>query len=284
MHILLTGAAGKVGRNLAKYLDASGYQVIAVDIVQHDEILAIDLRDEAAVFKLLKDCAPDLIVHLAAITNLQFCEENKTVSREINYGITAVLTKVCSVFGIRMVFFSSDYVFGKYDQLWEINDIPCPTIQYGKDKLASEELIHKKLPHYAIVRTAQLYGFAGDFVSLVSQSLAANQKFNAFANLINCPTWTGDLFPMVNKIISNNLQGIFHCVGPEAMSRYQYACAIAEVMNFDSSCIQSVNLDFSTDIRPPVVRLSGVFTYEILQFYPRELRDNLLLYFSSLRR
>lgn len=82
---------------------------------------------------------------------------------------------------------------------------------------------------------------------------------------------------MLNKIILRGDRGIFHCVGLEPMSRYQYACEVAEVFALDVSLIKAVNLDFLVDIRPPRVRLSGIYTYDYLQFYPGTLKDNLPL-------
>lgn len=275
MRILVTGAAGMVGKHLIRYLWEVGHQVIPVDLVKHEDIICADLRDEATVFRLVKIYTPDLILHLAALTNLSFCEQNKEASRVTNYGITETLAKACFEHEIRLIFLSSDYVFGKYDRVWEEEDIPCPTTQYGIDKAASECFIRDNLSDYAIVRTAQLYGFSGDFVSLVCDTLTARQQFRAFANLVNCPTWIGDLFAMLDKIILRSDRGILHCVGPEAVSRYQYACEVAEAFALDNSLIKAVNLDFLVDSRPPCVRLSGAYTYDSLQFYPRKLKDNL---------
>jgi len=275
MRILVTGAAGAIGKNLSIYLCEMGHQVIP--LTRRDGNICADLCDEATVFRLVKEYAPDLIVHLAAITDLRFCEQNREASRTTNHGITEILTRACSEFATRIIFFSSDYVFGKYDHCWREGDSPCPTTQYGVDKAASELLIRERLSDYAIVRTAQLYGFVGAFVTLVCGALTAHQAFPAFANLINCPTWIDDLFPMVNKIINQSRQGIFHCVGPEALSRYQFACEIAKAFALDTAFVQAVNLDFATDIRPPVVRLNGSSTYETLQVHPKKLRDALPL-------
>lgn len=275
MRILLTGAAGVVGVQLTSYLCKVGHQVIPVDFKPSEGTIRADLRDEATVYRLFEVHSPNLIIHLAALKNLNFCEQNKEASRATNYGITKLLTRACLEFKTRIIFFSSDYVFGKYDRLWKEEDTPCPTTQYGMDKAASEFIIREKLSNYAIVRTAQLYGFPGEFVSLVCKALTSDQEFTAFANLVNCPTWINDLFAMLNKIIVHDSQGIFHCVGPEAVSRYQYACKIAEAFALDSSYIKAVNLDFSTDIRPPVVRLSGASTEERLRFYTGTLKDNL---------
>ncbi|KOR33199.1 hypothetical protein TI05_02440 [Achromatium sp. WMS3] len=273
--IMITGATGAVGTKLSSYLRTIGHQIIPVALMPHNGVIAADLRNEATILRLVKDYTPDLILHLAAITDLNFCEQHQTETHITNYGITEILTKVCLKFRIRMLFFSSDYVFGKYDHYWQEDDLPCPTTQYGSDKAASEKIIQERLTNYAIVRTAQLYGFTKDFVSLVYNTLRSKQEFRAFANLVNCPTWIGDLFPMVNTIITNNLEGIFHCVGPEALSRYQYACVIATGFNLDISYIKPINLDFAIDIRPHIVRLNGTSTYKILQISPNKLQDNL---------
>lgn len=277
MRILVTGAAGVVGKCLSVYLREVGHQVIPVDIMQLDGIIRADLRNQATVFRLIKEHIPELILHLASIKNLIFCEKNKKATRKTNYGITEILTRACLESKTRMIFFSSDYVFGQYDFFWREVDTPCPTTQYGVDKADSELLIQSQLSDFAIIRTAQVYGFPGDFVSLVYKTLRSRQTFIAFANLVNCPTWIGDVFAMVNKIINHGNQGIFHCVGPEAISRYQYACEIAKTFALDTSYIQAKNIDFLTDVRPPIVRLNGAFTYETLRVYPGKLKDNLPL-------
>ena len=275
MRVLVTGATGRIGRHLTQYLSKVGLQVIPVGFMKHEGIVSTDLRDEPRVFSLVEAYNPDVILHLAALTNLSFCEQNKEASRATNYGITATLARVCSRYQIRLIFLSSDYVFGKYDRVWEERSFPCPTTQYGIDKAASEYLIRDTLSNYTIVRTAQLYGFYGDFVSLVCNALNTHQELIAFSNLVNCPTWIGDLFPMLHLLILRDHQGIFHCVGPEAISRYQYACEVAAAFALDQSLVKAVNLNFLVDIRPPAVRLSGIFTYKALQFYPGRLKDNL---------
>ncbi|MCL2923563.1 MAG: sugar nucleotide-binding protein [Trichodesmium sp. MAG_R04] len=275
MRILITGGAGLIGKKITSHLGNLGYDIIPVDCVQQKGIISADLRDEASIVPIVNEQKPDLILHLAALKNIRFCEENKEASRITNYGITEILTRICSQLKIRLIFFSTDYVFGKYDRFWKEEDPICPKTQYAIDKAASEFVIQEKLSDYAIIRTAQLYGFRGDFVSLVSDALTSRQEFTAFANLVNCPTWIEDLFAMLNKIISQGRQGIFHCVGPEAVSRYDYACAIAEALALDKNYIKPINLDFNNDIRPSVVRLEGTSTYNKLQVYPGTLKDNL---------
>lgn len=93
MQILITGAAGSVGKQLSKYLYEVGHQIIPVDIVQHDKVICADLRDEANIFSLIQTYSPDLVLHLASIKDLHFCEQNKALSRATNYAITKTLTQ-----------------------------------------------------------------------------------------------------------------------------------------------------------------------------------------------
>lgn len=275
MKILLTGATGLIGREIVFFLEKKGHTLIPVDIIASESVLQADLRDNEIVNDLISLNSPDLVIHLAAIKNIKFCEQNKEEAELSNVGITRGLVAVCKERNIRLIYFSTDYVYGAYDRFWVESDLVCPTTQYGKSKAISEAVIQKELSDYAIVRTAQLYGFKGDFISLVLQTLNAGKEFLAIDNLVNCPTWIGDLLQMLDEIIEERHQGIFHCIGPEAVSRYEYACEIARAFSLDSSKIKPFQLDFSIDIRPPVVRLNGINTYQKLQVYPKKLEINL---------
>lgn len=281
---LITGGAGLIGKQLSAYLREKGNQIIPLDIIAGEGIVQVDLRNEKAVVEIIAEYRPDFIIHLAAMKNLMFCEKNKALSHKTNFGTTEVLVNLCTKLNIHFIYFSSDYVFGNAKKDWREEDHICPTTQYGKDKAASEKLIQECLTNYTIVRTAQLYGFIGDFVSLVTNTLATKQPFNAFANLINCPTWIGDLFPMIDKIIQQQQLGIFHCVGSEALSRYQFAYTIAQVFKLNTSFIQPINLDFAYDIRPSRVGLNGNKTYKRLQVTPNTLKTNLLFYISNIMK
>lgn len=275
MRVLLTGAAGVVGRGLWRHLRERQIDVIAVDIAELPEVVQADLRDAETVRGLMEKYEPDVLLHLAANKNVFFCEENRAVAHDVNYCMSETLARACENAGVRMVFFSSDYVFGAEDRMWRETDVPCPTTQYGRDKAASEAFICQQLDDYAIIRTAGLYGFPGDLTHVVRSVLSKGESFNAFSNLVNCPTWTGDLFAMLDFILENHRTGIFHCVGPEALSRFDYACRVAAVFGLNGSLVQAETLDFSKDIRPPALRLDGSCTYKALGFFPGMLESNL---------
>ncbi len=281
LKILITGAAGNVGQQLHSFLKRLGYEVHGVDAKVHKTCTSVDLTNELAVHQLINSYRPHIIIHLAALTNIQYCERNVEEARRVNYGTTEILSRVCRDADVRLIYFSTDYVFGQRDTYWSEDDVTCPTTIYGRDKADSEALIQNTLMNYAIIRTAQLYGLAGDFIHLIQDEIRDVGKFEAFANLVNCPTWISDLFNMLKLIIAEGHRGIFHCIGTEPVSRYDYAMAIAEALTIDPSLIRPLQLDFSRDVRPPVVRLDGSNTYKKLQYFPKTLKHNLLLCTSS---
>jgi dTDP-4-dehydrorhamnose reductase len=276
MRVLLTGAAGVVGRELWRHLRERKIDVIATDIAEFPDVVRADLRNAEAVCGLMEKAQPDVLLHLAANKNVFFCEENPAVAHDVNYRMSETLARACANSGVRMVFFSSDYVFGAEDRMWRETDIPCPTTQYGRDKASSEAFICRHLANYAIIRTAGLYGFSGDLTHVVRSALSKGDSFKAFSNLVNCPTWTGDLFAMLDSILGNRPTGVFHCVGPEALSRFDYACRVAAAFGLDGSLVQAETLDFSKDIRPPSLRMDGSATFKALGVFPGRLEDNLM--------
>lgn len=281
MRIVLTGAVGAVGAPLGRDLKNRQYEVIPVDIVDHPGVIRIDLRNDEAVAALLDEYCPDVVLHLAANKNVFFCEENKAVAHETNFGITQNLARVCMDNGIRMVFLSTDYVFGADNAMHSEASTPCPTTQYGRDKAESEAFMKSHLASCSIVRSAGLYGFSGDLVQVIRQALAKGQPFNAFGNLKNCPTAMNDLASMLDIILKRGLSGTYHCVGPEILSRFDYAVQVARAFGLDESLIRLELLDFSRDIRPPCLHLDGSKTYSILDYYPRSLMENIKMNAAS---
>jgi dTDP-4-dehydrorhamnose reductase len=275
MRLMVTGGAGVVGSELCAHLRKAGHPVFPVDVSGAEGVMVADLRDEAAVSRVFEQIRPDAVLHLAANKNVFFCEEHPEAAHAVNYKITEILTAACNRFNARMIFISSDYVFGGANRTFTEADAPCPTTQYGKDKAASEQVILKTLNDSAIVRTAGLYGFPGDLIQVVKVALSKGEPFRAFDNLINCPTWTSDLFRMIDRILDSGYCGIFHCVGPETLSRFDYACAVAEAFGLNPKLVLAEKLDFTKDVRPPSLRLDGTGTYERLGVTPGTLRENL---------
>jgi dTDP-4-dehydrorhamnose reductase len=269
--VLITGASGFVGSGIIRYFTSSQFEIIPTDIVAENSssgTINIDITDFTTTRKYIQMIKPDIIIHLAGCKDVFKCESQKEYSRKINFEATKNLAKISADVDCKLIFISSDYVFGgpgvPFNELSE----PCPTTQYGKDKLAAENYICNYLRNYALVRTSGIFGMNGDYVTMVLYKIKNNQVFEAFTNLKNNPTFIVHLCDMLKIIIQNDLIGIFHCTGQESISRYQFALKVASVFECEKKNILPALLDLSNDPRPEDLSMDSVKTYNSLNYFP----------------
>lgn len=166
MRILLTGAAGQLGRHLAPRLKTLG-EVICTDRESGD--FRCDLSDRRLLDKSLNRVKPDLVVNPAAWTAVDRAEDETDVAMRMNRDLPGWLGEWCKTHDVPLMHFSTDYVFsGKNDAPWTEDDTPAPVSAYGKSKLAGELAIENSGARAIIVRTAWLYShFPGNFLSAI---------------------------------------------------------------------------------------------------------------------
>ncbi len=275
MKIVITGATGDLGVHFVEYLSKQDHLILPISRGREDKFIQMDLLRKEVVSNFLDQTDPDIIIHLAAIKDIFFCESHPQDSYMSNFEITKTIVEHCAKSKAQLVYFSTDYVFGNSENEWFENSTSCATTKYGKDKEKSEQLISYELKDYSIIRTAQVYGFDGDLVSTIYKSLSNQHSISVFSNLINCPTYIHDLLRMVGQIIRKKLTGIFHCVGPQPLSRLEFATQIAQIFDLNTKYLMPEQLDFSVDIRPSMVKLNGESTYQRLDYQPKPVKDNL---------
>ena len=272
MKILITGASGYVGGGLMKYLPADGNAIIPIGFSADDKskgVYSLDLTDFLKINLYIRSVQPDLILHLAGNKDVFKCESDKALSRKINYEASKNIIKECSLQKIRLVYLSTDYVFNGEGVPFNELSRPGPTTQYGKDKLATENIIMEELTGYAIVRTAGIFGLKNDFVEAVIKQVKMKNEFKAYTNLKNSPTFIKDLALMLNIIIGERRTGTFHCAGSESISRYDFALKIAKVFQLDEALIVPENIDLSHDPRPSDLSMDSSWTYKTLNYHPQ---------------
>lgn len=243
-------------------------------------VCSVDLTDPAAAGSCIKKEQPEVIIHLAGNKDVLKCEADKEISRRINYGISRNIAGECLRQRVKLVYISTDYVFDGFNGPFDELSRPAPKTQYGKDKLSAEEFIRKELPDYAIVRTAGIFGLKNDFVENVIRHVQHKAVFHAYANLKNSPTFIRDFSLMLYAIINKGLKGIFHCAGPESLSRYDFALKICKVFKFEKGLIAPADLDLAKDIRPPDLSMDCSRTYKSLGYYPEGIEADLESYSS----
>lgn len=257
-----------------QYLSADGNTLIPIGFSADDKsrgIESLDLTDFLKTNHYIRSVQPDFILHLAGNKDVFKCEADKGLSKKINYGISKNIIKECSLQKIRLVYLSTDYVFNGESAPFNESSPPSPATQYGKDKLATEDLMKEELRDCAIVRTAGIFGLKNDFVETVIKQVRMRNKFKAYINLKNSPTFIKDLASMLNVIIGQRHTGTFHCAGSESLSRYDFALKIAKIFQLEQSFIFPENIDLSHDPRPSDLSMDSSRTYKTLNYNPQSI-------------
>ena len=230
--IFITGIKGQLGTTLDKYL--SSY----FNVLNNQEALKnIDISDKSELKYIFKELSPDYIINCAALTNVDFCEQNKSNSYEVNVnGIKNIIS--CTTNDTKIIHISTDYVFSGNRNIYKESDIPNPISYYGKNKLESENILRSSNRNYLIIRPSVIFGNTGNnFYVWVRDSLKNNKDISVVTDQISNPTWSWSLSEAIYKSILSNISGLFHYAGEEIISRYDFAVKIAKVHGFNTDRI-----------------------------------------------
>ncbi len=226
MKVLLTGANGMLGQDMAKLFREKGYELILTDI--HN----LDITDKNAVAATISKDKPNIVVHCAAYTNVDGAESDKATAFKINGTGSENLSSAAAENNIPIVYISTDYVFdGTKNSPYQPNDKVAPINVYGDSKLAGEIAVKKHNPSHYICRTSWLYGHQGkNFVETMIQLGSSKDELKVVDDQVGCPTWTVDLAKAVLYLIENKMQyGVYHTCGGGSTSWYGFAKKIFEL-------------------------------------------------------
>jgi dTDP-4-dehydrorhamnose reductase len=234
MKLLITGSSGLLGLNLA--LDAmTAHEVIGVDRSRLKSApfrtISADLLDEGTVEAVLDEARPDWLIHCAALADLEACEENPDKAQRLNANLPSALAKICKIRGIHMVQISTDAVFdGTKSGVYTEEDEPHATNVYSQTKLDAERAVLAADPN-AIVARANFYGWSlGGRRSLAEfffNNLTNNKSMSGYTDVIFCPMHVTHLSQTLLAMLARGLHGLYHVVGSQAMSKYQFGVELA---------------------------------------------------------
>lgn len=250
--IFVTGASGLVGSYFLRHL-ITKFDTIVVTVheslPEFGELVRVDLLDLDSLTRKLNQYNPEIIVNLAALTNVDKCEE----SREYAYHLNTVLTKILSKFSksrddTYILHMSTDYVFDGREGNYSENDKPNPINWYGQTKLKaeSEVTIETALRNACILRTSTPFGFhpkKTSFVQYVIESIKAQKELKVFSDQITSPTYSNNLAKMMVEIIERRISGILHTAGNSRLSRFDQALKIADLFSLDKNLITATKME-----------------------------------------
>lgn len=244
--LLVTGASGLLGDWTVR-LAESKYNVTPTDIIKptHPNAVEADLTDSAGVHRLFSKVRPDIVIHAASETNVDRCETEKDRAWKINVEGTKNVAQQCQLIGAKLIYISTDYVFGGEKGLYNEEDLPNPVDFYGLTKLEGEKNSKRVSENCAVLRTSVLYGrhpWKQDFATWVINKLKQNQEISVVNDHFNTPTLAENLSCIALEVATSDLKGIFHTSGCERISRYDFAKRIAQAFKLDSSFIKPISM------------------------------------------
>jgi len=266
--ILITGAFGQLGLEMLQVLGnqydllATG-RVIPKDLSNEPFTAVMDIAYPTQVKEVVNSYQPDVILNLAAMTDVDGCELHPNQARRINRdGVQYILENFSRYF----VQISTDYIFDGQAGPYSETDIPHPINQYGLTKLSAEELLQNSPNRVLIIRTNVLYGYTkrtrASFVKWVVDSLKQGMSIPVVDDQWNNPTWTRALAKTVQFLLANEVEGVYHYGGAELLNRFQFAQSIAAVFQLDSQLIRPVKTETLNQPAPRPLR-SGLKTEKI---------------------
>ncbi len=253
MRLLITGVSGLLGLNLA--LEASRlHRVVGVD--RHTlgsvpfELIKADLLEPHAVQHVLKQSKAQAVIHCAALADVDACEADPEQARRLNAELPEQIADACARQRIHLLHISTDAVFdGQKAGLYTESDAPNPLGVYALTKYEGEQEVLKANPQ-AIVARVNFYGWslsgkrslAEFFVNRLSQG----KTVNGFTDVIFCPMLVNHLAGILLSMLDQGLRGLYHVVGSQAMSKYQFGVEIARKFGFNEGQVSPQSVDKSS--------------------------------------
>lgn len=229
MKLLVTGVKGQLGHDVVKECEKRGITAIGMDIEE------MDITDAAACEKVIKEAKVDAVIHCAAYTAVDAAEDNIELCRKINAEGTENIVKVCRELNIKMMYFSTDYVFnGKGDRPWKTDDERSPLNVYGQTKYEGELAVENSLEKYFILRIAWVFGVNGkNFIKTMLRLGKEKGAVSVVNDQIGSPTYTADLAVLAVDMIQTDKYGTYHATNEGLCSWYEFACQIFNEANMD---------------------------------------------------
>jgi dTDP-4-dehydrorhamnose reductase len=251
--ILVTGANGLLGQELVNHLIEKGFNVIGVSRGPMRfninstlfNYYPVDIKDEFGLNDVIRKEEPAIIIHTAAMTQVDECELNKEECFDINREGTANVLRLAEKHCSFIIHVSTDFVFDGVKGMYIEEDECKPVNWYGHCKLQAESIIKNAEMPWAIVRTCLVYGNVtgakrNHFIKWVKDKLGAGEKIKVVDDQIRTPTYIGDLAKGIISIAERKAAGVFHISGKDLLTPYQMAVMVARHLGLNEYLIEKV--------------------------------------------
>lgn len=250
MRILVTGASGLLGLNLA--LEAAKDHQVFGTVKDHTlrtdafSILQTDLLVPSAVEEVLDETQPDWVIHCAALANVDACEANPALARQLNSELPKKLATYVGRGGARLVHVSTDAVFDGQRGEYTEEDLPNPLSVYAQSKLEGEHAVAEANPS-AIIARVNLFGWSltgkRSLAEFFFYNLSAGRQVMGFTDVYFCPLLANHLGRIFLKMLVSDLSGLYHVVSRDCSSKYDFGVKIARRFELDERLITPTSVE-----------------------------------------
>ena len=244
--ILLTGATGLLGINF--YLLNKTFKIKplihkrSIKLKNSDKVNLLNIEKLKIIIKNFK---PNIILHTAALTNIDKCEENKSFANDLNIKVTKNLAEISKLYNLKLVFISTDHLFRKKKHYFNENEKTSPINYYAKTKKKAEDIIKKKLKNFLIIRT-NFFGWGTNyrksFSDIIIQNLKKKKTIRLFDDVYFNPVNVVFLCNIIKNLILENKKGIFNVSSNLSISKYEFGLMIAKIFDFNIKLIKPIKL------------------------------------------
>lgn len=252
--ILVTGSNGLLGQKITeKILKEGGVNLIATakgenryPLKEGYTYVEMDILNATEVKTVVSTYKPDAIIHTAAMTNVDTCEEQKELAFALNVEAVITLVNVCEEYDVQLIHLSTDFIFDGADGPYDEEAAPNPLSYYGETKLLAEEAVKRSTGKWAILRTIIVYGIVSDMSrsNIVLWAKGALERGNPL-NIVNdqwrMPTLAEDLADCCLLAVEHEAQGVYNASGKDMMSISELVAKVADFWGLDKSLINEIS-------------------------------------------
>ncbi len=290
MRLLITGSNGLLGQKLVQLLAHQPDVELMATAVGPNRLpftegytyTTMDITDPAGIQTVFQSFKPTHVIHTAAMTNVDQCEEDPAGCEALNVQAVANLIEACKQQKSFLCHLSTDFIFDGADGPYTEEGIPNPVSIYGESKLKAEQLVQASGLRWAIARTILVYGIVADMsrtniILWVKKSLEEGKEIKVVTDQFRTPTLAEDLAMGCWLIVKKEAEGIFNISGKDFLTPYEMAIKTAEYFKLDKSLIKQADSSTFTQKAKRPARTGFVLdkAIKVLGYQPHSFEEGI---------